>query len=147
MYLHGDLINTYPVTNSLHKNDAVEVVTATPLEVIVDNFYNIDDMKKSINISGDIYAPIYEGQKLGEATYTIYGEQYVIDLVAKNEVERKPDFNLLQFVSNILIILLRLLLVFALIVLIFRIINHFRKKKRRRSRRRMVHRYNARFHK
>ncbi len=141
------MIEKLPVKDSLKKDDFVEIITASSVITNVDSFFILDNMNTSINISGEIFAPIEEGQKLGEATYTIYGEKYTVDLVAKNSVERKPDFDLLGLISNILIIFLRVIIGFVVLVLIVRIINKIRKKKKRRAKVKRTRRYNARFHK
>jgi len=143
----GDYINSVPVKNSKKSKEKLEIVTSKPLITNVDSFFNIDNLKTTINIDEEIEAPIEVGQKVGTAVYSLYDEDYTIDLVARNKIERKPDITFFGVLSAILVFLLRAAVVVGIIILIGRFYNKVLYKKKRKTRAHNVRRYNARFHK
>ena len=142
-----ELIEKVSVINSKKEQDLLEIVTADSLVVNVDSYYNDSTMGKQIEIYENLTAPINSGDKVGTATYTIYDIPYSIDLVANNSIEKKPTFDILKILSDVLIFLLRVIVILAIIIIIVRINNLKKKKSAKKQRIARAKRYNARFRK
>ncbi len=141
----GEVVTSVEVLNSKTPKIPLEVVTASDVIANVDTYYNEEETGVTINISGDIKAPIMAYQELGSVTYTIYGEEYTVPLLAKTEVEAKPVFSLLDLLSAIIKWGLRLALVLIIIIIVLKILGVGKGKKARSQRIARTRKYNQRF--
>jgi len=139
------LIASTQVKNSKNEEDILNVYLKEPLVASVDTFFNVDTLGKSYEIYEDLEAPIEKGQVVGKAIFTLYDQQIPIDLVAGNAIEEKSNFNLLNVIADILIVLFRIAVIVAIIIIIIRLINRKNGKKSRNIRLARVKKYNARF--
>ena len=138
------IIDTIKIENAEEDNNMLNVVLAASLNLTL----SLEDVTKTytptVTLNEIIEAPIDKGDKLGTATYTIYGKDYTIDLVAGNDIEKK-EFNILGAIWNIIKGIFIFILCLAILVVGIRFYNKVLKKKRRRALFN-VNRYNSRFH-
>lgn len=90
----------------------LDVTLEKNISTIVPKDFNIENIKKSINIDEKISAPIKENQVIGQATIYVDGLQYTVNIIASHDVKKIPYW------LNISIILLAMLLIFIIIKLI-----------------------------
>lgn len=138
------VVDTIKIENAPEDNNLLNVVLADSLTLTI----NLEDVTKEfvplITLNEVIEAPINTGDKLGTATYSIYGDEYTIDLVAGNDV-KKQEFSVLGAIGGFFKGLFTFVICLAVLVLAIRFYNKVLKKKRRRTLFN-VNRYNSRFH-
>ncbi len=134
------LIDKAVVKDAPKKDNEVELVTAKALTTTINSDDFEKEFEKEIELKEDITAPISKGDVLGTVTYDIYGNKYTIDLVARNDVEKKSDVILAIFKGIGITFLV--LIVLAILVLIIRKYNLSKRRKRNSFR---TYRYNRRF--
>ncbi|MBO5142914.1 MAG: D-alanyl-D-alanine carboxypeptidase [Clostridia bacterium] len=138
------VIDSIKISNAPEDNNLLNVILADSLTLTI----NLEDVTKdfvpTVNLNEVIEAPVKAGDKLGTATYTIYGTEYIIDLVAGNDIE-KQEFSILGAIGGFIKGLFTFVICLAVLVLVIRFYNKVLKKKRRRALFN-VNRYNSRFH-
>jgi len=138
------VIDTLKIENAPSQDNLLNILLADSLTLTIDLEDVTQEFKPVIQLNELIEAPITKGDILGTATYTIYGKDHTINLVAGNSVE-KESFNLLAAIGNFFKGLFIFIICLAVFVLAIRFYNKVLKKKRRRALFN-VNRYNSRFH-
>lgn len=85
-----DVITNINVNHATKETASLDVVVDTSISTIVPNDFDVKNIKKSINLNGDISAPIEQNQVLGQVTFYADGLNYTVDLVASHAVEKLP---------------------------------------------------------
>lgn len=138
------VIDTIKISNAPSDNNVLNVVLKDSLDLTI----SLEDVTKKfipfVSLNEVIEAPIEKGDKLGTATYTIYGTDYVIDLVAGNDIE-KEELNVIGAIGGFFKGLFTFILCLAGLVLVIRFYNKVIRKRRKRTLFN-VNRYNSRFH-
>ncbi len=140
----GDVVKTMMLENAKDPEELLEIVTSKDVIANIDIDFDRSNLQVDFELSGDIMAPIEAGQVLGKATYTVYNEKYPVPLVAKNSIEEKPKFTILDFLSGFIVWGLRVVVVLIIIEIILRIIGK-NSKKGKNQRIMRVKKYNQRF--
>ena len=108
------------VEDAVEDQETLSVVIQTDIYTVAPNEITTDYIIADIYIADDIKAPIKQGQVLGKVTYRVDGLNYSTNMVAKNNVDKKP-----YWLWNS-IFALGILFVILLIVLIIK--SHKKKK-------------------
>ncbi len=139
----GTTLKTLPVDNSKEKDATVKLQLKEGFSTNINRSDLYNSFEPVLVFEENISAPITEGDILGTATYTIYGTEHTIDLVAGNSVEAKSNIiaGITKFIKNTLITVGLL----GLLLVIVRAYNKSEARKRRRRRAYNTGRYNTRF--
>lgn len=94
----GDLVEKVPVTKGIQ--DTVDLIFEDNAGCLIQKGQE-KNVTQSISINQNISAPIEEGQKLGEASFTLNGKEISkINIVAKNSVDKIGSWNMITFVLS-----------------------------------------------
>lgn len=128
----GETLKTVKVKNSSNKENMLELVAEKSLQIVIDKTDVDTPIVPVISVDEDISAPISEGDILGSATYSIYDTDYKINLVAKNNVERKINIfiGFFKAIGTVLTVFLSLFI----LLFIIRVYNKSKARKRRITR-------------
>ena len=134
------LIKEVEVKNAIKNENIVKLVAEKSLVTSINRNDLYKEFEPIIEIKEDITAPIFKGDVLGTLTYTIYDEDFSINLIAENDVEKKSDviLGIIKWIGKILGIFAGL----SLLLIIIRASNKSKRKKRNSYN---VYRYNKRF--
>ena len=101
----GDIVKTLEVTKGI--TSTVDVVFETDAGTLLEKGKDTN-VEQIINLEDKIFAPITEGQKLGEAHYVLDGETIAsINLITKSSVEKMNLFTMTKTITYNWINLLR----------------------------------------
>ena len=106
-------IGEVSVKHAKADNDKLSVEIQTDIYTVTPSGITSDDIISKVNMAEEIKAPIKQGQVLGTVTYKIDGMTYSTNVVASNDVEKKPFW-----IYNTLVALGILLLLFIIILII-----------------------------
>ncbi len=138
------IIDTIKISNAPEDNNLLNAVLSKDLTLTI----NLEDVTTNfepvIQLNDIIEAPIEAGDILGTATYTIYGTEHVIELVAGNDIE-KQEFNVIGAIGNFFKGIFTFIICLFVLILAIRFYNKVLKKKHKRKLFN-VSRYNSRFH-
>lgn len=138
------VIDTIKIENAPEQGNLLNILLADSLTLTIDLVDVTTEFTPVIELNELIEAPITKGDVLGTATYTIYGKDHVIDLVAGNSIEKKT-FNIWGAIANFFKWVFIVICALIIAVLIVRFYNISIKRKRRRTLF-SINRYNSRFH-
>ena len=94
----GDTIKEIPISKGV--SSSVSAVLSTDAGVLLKKGEE-SNIVQNVNLPEEITAPISEGDKLGEISYSLNGETIAeIDIVAKNSVAKIDLPHMLQYVFN-----------------------------------------------
>lgn len=94
----GDTIKEIPISKGV--SSSVSAVLSTDAGVLLKKGEE-SNIVQNVNLPEEITAPINEGDKLGEISYSLNGETIAeIDIVAKNSVAKIDLPHMLQYVFN-----------------------------------------------
>lgn len=101
------------VINAVTEQEKLSLIIQTDIYTVAPNKITPDDIHPQINIIEDIKAPISQNQVLGTVTYSVDGLVYSTNLVANNDVEKKPFwlYNTLVVLGAFIIILIIALII------------------------------------
>ena len=133
-------IDKAEVKGASKKDNIVRLLTKEGLTVSVNKEDAEKEFEKTITLNEEIVAPIIKGDVLGKVVYNVYGNEYTIDLIAGNNIDKRSDV-IFAIIKTIGIVLLCFILMFVLL-LIIRSHNKAKSRKRRMVR---TSRYNRRF--
>lgn len=139
----GNVVQTLEIKNAPKDANSVDIVFANDFSSIIDRSDLYNSFEPVIYLADNISAPISEGDKLGTATFSIYGNDYSIDLIAANSVDVKVNVfaGFFKIVRTFIVILV----VLAVLYVCLKTYSSIQRKKRRRRRLYNVNRYNNRF--
>lgn len=138
------VIDIIKIKNAPEEGNLLNVLLSDSLTLTIDLADVTTEFTPVIKLNEVIEAPITKGDVLGTATYTIYNEEHIIDLVAGNSIE-KENFNIWAAIANFFKWVFIVIAGLILAVLVIRFYNISTKRKRRRTLF-SVNRYNSRFH-
>ena len=94
----GDAVKEIPISKGV--SSSVSAVLSTDAGVLLKKGEE-SNIVQNVNLPEEITAPINEGDKLGEISYSLNGETIAtIDIVAKNSVAKIDLPHMLQYVFN-----------------------------------------------
>ena len=94
----GDTIKEIPISKGV--SSSVSAVLSSDAGVLLKKGEE-SNIVQNVNLSEEITAPINEGDKLGEISYSLNGETIAtIDIVAKNSIAKIDLPHMLQYVFN-----------------------------------------------
>lgn len=137
------VLQTLPVKNAKEENATVKLKLKEGLSTTINRSDLYTKFEPILVFNEEITAPVTEGDILGKATFTIYGTEYTIDLIAGNSIEAKSNITagIMKFIKNTLITMG----ILVVLLVIIRIYNKNEAKKRRMRRAYTIGRYNSRF--
>ncbi|MGN1327139.1 MAG: serine hydrolase [Clostridia bacterium] len=101
----GSVAHTINVSGATKDTASLDLVFSKDVYGLIPNGYDLSSVTPNITLSDNISAPIAEGTKLGQITYTIDGYDYSCDILASHQVF-KVDFIKTLMQLSILIIFL-----------------------------------------
>ncbi len=139
----GTLVDTIEVDGAKKDANTVDIIAETDLVTTINRSDLYTKFEETIEIDENITAPITAGDILGKITYHIYNKDYTINLIAKNDVEKKPNFFAGFFKGIGKIIGISLILAMGLFCI--KVYAKMVEQKRKRRKISSVYRYNNRF--
>ena len=133
-------IDKAEVKGASKKDNIVRLLTEESLIVSVNKADENKEFDKEITLNEEIIAPIVKGDILGKVTYNIYGNEYTINLIAGNNVDKRSDV-IIAIIKTIGFTLLGFIILCILVL----IIRGYNKARSRRKRAYRTSRYNKRF--
>lgn len=138
------IIDTIKISNAPEDNNLLNAVLAKDLTLTINLSDVTTKFEPVVQLNDVIEAPIEAGDLLGTATYTIYGTEHTIDLIAGNDIE-KQEVNVIGAIGSFFKGIFTFIICLFALVLAIRFYNKVLKKKRKRTLFN-VSRYNSRFH-
>lgn len=137
----GTIIDTIQVKNAKKNQNTLNIIAEKSLDIVMDKSDASMEIEPVIYVDEEICAPVATGDVLGTITYTMYGKDYTVNLIAANNIEKKEPL----FIGFINVISKPFLFFIILATLLFfvRLYNKSRNKRRRARRAYTV--YNSRF--
>lgn len=111
---------TVTIDNAVKETPTLDILPATDIYAVVPNTITADNADPSVALPAELKAPIQQGQVLGTVTYRVDGMVYATNLIAGNEIIKKP-----YWLYNTLIAAGALLL----LIMLFFIIRSIQKRK------------------
>lgn len=87
----GSIAHTIDVSGATKDTASLDLTYSEDVYGLLPNDYDLSSVTPDVKLSDNISAPISEGTKLGQITYTIDGYDYSCDIIASHEV-LKADF-------------------------------------------------------
>lgn len=88
IFEQNDIGYKIEVSNATDDTKNLDLLIDETVSVLVKNSDFNDGFTPEISLNENISAPIFEGDVLGEISYTIDGVEYSCDLIASNDVEK-----------------------------------------------------------
>lgn len=125
----GSVVHTIDVSGAPKDTASLDLVYSEDIYGLIPNDYDLSSVTPNVTLSDNISAPIAEGTKLGQITYTIDGYDYSCDIIASHQVLKVDVVKTLMQLS-------------ALIIFLFffaKFLGLKKKKKRKSSRKKKKH--------
>ena len=100
-----DVAKQITVENATKETENLDLLYENSLEGLIPNNVDISTYTPNIKLSDNISAPIFEGTKLGTATFDIDGFSYTCDLVASHTVYKSNYTKTLMELALLIIFL------------------------------------------
>ena len=120
----NDEIKKVEIPNAKDNNKELNILIGDEVKVFNNINTNAKETEPEIKLNDNLFAPIAEGQEIGEIKYNVEGIEYKAKLIAGNNIEAKNFFEENKTVVIIVVIM-------GIITLIF-----FKKKNKKKRRRR-----------
>lgn len=92
----GDIVDTVCVTKGIQ--NSVELIYEENVGCLIQKGQG-KNVVQNISVKQNLSAPILEGEKLGEVTFSISGKEiYKVNIVAKNDVLKIGSWNMITYV-------------------------------------------------
>lgn len=102
----GTVLKEADVTKGI--TSKINLIIENDVGVLVKKGYD-KDIEQTVNISENLTAPIYEGQKVGEVVYTLNGQEVGrSNVVAETTVEKNTFFSIASYVYRNWLTMLRI---------------------------------------
>lgn len=89
----GEIITSVDVKNATEETQKLNLVISDEILAMNNVEVKSDEITPEIKITGNLVAPIQEGQQIGTVKYIVEGIEYTADLVAANNVEKKKNYD------------------------------------------------------
>ena len=86
------LIDTIKIENATEETQNLNIIVKENITDFINT--NLEIEETNIEINSEILAPVKKGDVLGSITYTAGEHTYTVDLIAENNVEEKPYYEI-----------------------------------------------------
>ncbi len=100
-----DIVQTIEIKNGTKDTKNLDLITKDTLSAYLKKELDLDGLAPSITLHENLEAPIQTGDSLGSLTYTIDGIEYSTELLAKSNVEKKLNIEIVVLIGGILLLM------------------------------------------
>lgn len=116
-YIFNDIVKQNSIIQSIEIENAtkdtknLDLVAENNINVLYNKQLDLNSITPKIVLNENIQAPIYKGEKLGTATYTVEDTEYTVNLLANSNVEKRIDLYIILLLVGLILLFLSIIII------------------------------------